>query len=119
MATEQDYLELGNRLNKLMQQHAVLSSQEDQKAVRRDELRKKLTEAGINPDDPEGEISRLEKEAEDAYAETKAKIDTFEAALKSPQEATPPDMPVEKASEEPETGNQKPDGSLAVDDIDI
>lgn len=119
MATEQDYVQLGERLNKLKQQHAVLESQEDQKAKRREELRKQLSEAGINPDEPDKEITRLEKEAEDAFAETKAKIDEFERELKSPTEATPTEIPTEPVGEVPEKGSETKDGSLAVDDIDI
>lgn len=126
MATEQDYLDLAERHQSLLREHAVLTAQEETKATRREEIKKKLREAGIDPDKPDEEITRLEKEAADALSEARTRVDEFERKLKAPTstevQATPPKpepepeaaLPVEEAPAEP-AATEKAD----ADDIDI
>lgn len=89
MFKEQDYILLNKRRDELVTQHARLQEREDAKARRREEIFIKLKEAGVNPDKPEEEISRLEAENEEAYNTAKAAIDEFETALKGTGEQAP------------------------------
>jgi chromosome segregation ATPase len=81
MGPEQAYLALNERRATLLQKRAVLEAQEAEKSKRREEIRKQLAAAGIDPDRPEEEKKRLEREAEEALRESTRELDEFERRL--------------------------------------
>ncbi len=115
MVTEQDYIQLTERHAKAMQALAVLQAEEKNKAKRLKEVKDTLTAAGIDPERPEEEKARLEKEAAEALQQAREKLDAFEKQLAAPVE---PEPDVEKA-EAPVPEEPRRDLPISDDDIDI
>jgi hypothetical protein len=121
-----DFIALNERLNKLLQRHAVLTAQEEEKAKRSEVIRQALIKAGVNPDEPEKEIARLEAAAKKLLDEATKAVEQFESELTNPAVAQPgPEaMPVapEPTKEEPKTKPAEAEPSMPIDDsedIDI
>lgn len=81
MTTEQEYIQLSERLTRLGQRHAVLVAKEEQKAAERLTLVEELAAAGIDTTRPEEEIERLEKKLALEFQDSKASVDAFEMEL--------------------------------------
>lgn len=89
MEPAHELLNLQERHQRLLREHAVLESREAEKAKRREELRTLLLKAGVNPDDPEVEAARLEAELNQIQTENEAKLDDFEVKLKAATQGQP------------------------------
>jgi len=108
MSTKTDYLELGERINRLNERRAVLEAREKEKAKAREALTQELKAAGINTDQPEQEAERLEREIQDELQQAKARVDQFERELEA----------AERGEEPPTTPAQKLGDDLAKKSID-
>lgn len=82
MSNTEAYLSLNERYQELMRRHAVMTAQEAEKKVRRDELRGQLIDLGVDPDRPEEEFARLQKEMEESQKAIEAELDEFERKLR-------------------------------------
>lgn len=74
---EQDYRQLAARREQILQRTAVLEADEKRKAIERGTIIERLKQAGVNPDEPEKERERLQREVE-THRETVEKA-LFEA----------------------------------------
>lgn len=115
MATEQDYLALQERHRALLSQRAVLEAHETVKEQRREELKKEIRELGADPDNPDAEIARLEKEGEEDFQRQRQLVDDFERKLKQPTAV--PAMPTVEIPESQPAAAESVSSSLS--DIDI
>jgi len=80
---DEQYLSAQKRLAALNQEHAVATARNEQKLAQRDALRDVLIKAGINPDNIDEEIQRLEQEEFKLLSGITKQLDEFESALKS------------------------------------
>lgn len=115
MEAAEEYTKLNEKIHDLGRQHAVLVSQEEAKAKERSELAATLKAAGINPDQPEAEIARLEKEVNDLLEAKRREITQFEVLLKAgPTQTSTVEVEATQPDPTPEVANLLP-----VEDIDI
>lgn len=96
MSLEREFVELGERLTKLGQRHAVLVAREEQKSAEREVLEKELKAAGVDVTRLDEEAARLEAEMRKALMEAKAKVDAFEVELSGSVSAEKAEVPVVK-----------------------
>lgn len=123
MTTEQDYVELTQRTERLMRQHAVLEAQEKDKETRRAAITKALLELGVDPTQPEKELARLEAEAAEALREATQRVDEFERLLANPNKAEAlhhVNLATANPAENAPSGSPAPEATTAdPNDIDI
>lgn len=86
MATEMDFINLNNRLQKGREQLAVLTAREEEKKKEREALLKELKAAGININDIDGEMTRLKKEIQEDYEKAEKAVTEFERKLSGSEE---------------------------------
>jgi hypothetical protein len=83
MATsEEQFRSLQDRHQRLIREHAVISEQQRLTTERRTSLREELVKLGVDPDRPEEEIARLEKDIESFLETARASLNEFEGKLK-------------------------------------
>jgi hypothetical protein len=124
MSQEQEYLDLNRRLTTLREQHAVLTDREETKRVERERIKAALRKAGVDPDRPDEESERLEREIQDHYAQAKAEVDAFEAALNQtdtpePEEARAPELDPPKPARAAKPADPEPTALPPVEDEDL
>jgi seryl-tRNA synthetase len=83
MVQETDYTVLHDRLNKALQNRAVLAAKEEEAKKERDRLAAELTAQGIDITKPAEEVKRLEALILEDYEEQKNRIDQFEKELQN------------------------------------
>lgn len=83
MAAADEYANLTEKLNRLRERRAVLEARETDKATERQSLAEGLRAQGVNLDDPDKEIERLEKETAEELIDAKARVDQFERELEA------------------------------------
>lgn len=98
--TPESYVELTRRLDRALQQHAVLTAKEEDKKATRDAIAAELKKAGVDLTKPDEEIARLTKEVEDDYARQQTLIANFESELLNgvKKDATPTQAPTTEAA---------------------
>lgn len=78
---EQEYQELNQRVDRLRENRAVLVSKEEAKAVERQCLADELKAEGVNVDQIDAELARLEKEEAEALAAARTAVETAEREM--------------------------------------
>ena len=121
MATKENYLALVDRLTNLNERRAVLVSAEEAKREQREGVIEVLKEYGIDTDNPEAEIERLEKEIQEQYDQAKARVDEFEKALDIATGKTPhpADVLEDHGVEVPSETRAALDEEVSTNDLDL
>jgi chromosome segregation ATPase len=110
MATEHEFSQLTERLQRGREKLAVLKAREQEKAQERNELMTELKGAGIDLENLEGERERLEKEIQADYDKAEALVSDFEQKLE--QVGRKEGTPVELAQQ-----NFRPDTRLVQEPV--